>query len=84
MYQIGGLAGKWDDTESVYRITFPRADVSVSVDGWAMPAFMRLGTWAAFTKGGHAEAMLMGDTVLFEDEVNSVKTQPRPRGRLAD
>ena len=70
--QIVGLEGKWDDTEGVYRITFPRADVSVSVDGWAMPPSMGLGTWAAFTKGGHTEAMLMGDTVLFEDEVNSV------------
>jgi len=70
--QITGLEGKWNDTEGVYRITFPRADVSVSVDGWAMPPFMGLGTWAAFTKGAHTEAMVMGDTVLFEDEVNSV------------
>ena len=31
---------------------------------------MGLGTWAAFTQGVHTEAMVMGDTVLFEDEVN--------------
>jgi hypothetical protein len=31
---------------------------------------MGLGTWAAFTKGSHTETMVMGDTVLFEDEVN--------------
>src|SRR5205814_265196 len=31
--------------------------------------FMGLGTWAAF-QNGHDGAMLMGDTVLFEDEVN--------------
>src|SRR2546423_1570201 len=37
-----------------------------------MPPFMGLGTWAAFNKGGHSEAMVMGDTVLFEDEVNAV------------
>src|SRR5207247_4590917 len=49
---------------------FPRADVKVAVDGWAMPPFMGLGTWAAFTQGSHTEAMVMGDTVLFEDEVN--------------
>src|SRR5438477_3275261 len=36
-----------------------------------MPPFMGLGTWAAFTKGANTEAMVMGDTVLFEDEVNS-------------
>jgi len=32
---------------------------------------MGLGTWASFTKGAHSECMVMGDTVLFEDEVNS-------------
>ena len=70
--QITDLKGKWNEAEGVYRVTFPRNDVTVSVDGWAMSPFMGLGTWAAFTKGGHAEAMVMGDTVLFEDEVNSV------------
>jgi hypothetical protein len=70
--QITGLKGKLNDKEGVYRVSFPRADVKVSVDGWAMPPFMGLGSWAAFTKGGHAEAMVMGDTVLFEDEVNPV------------
>jgi hypothetical protein len=33
---------------------------------------MGLGTWAAFTPGANTEAMVMGDTVLFEDEVNPV------------
>ncbi len=31
---------------------------------------MGLGTWAAFTQGSHTEAIVMGDTVLFEDEAN--------------
>jgi hypothetical protein len=35
-----------------------------------MPPFMGLGTWAAFTPGSNTEAMMMGDTVLFEDEVS--------------
>lgn len=72
--EITGLKGKLNEKEGVYRVTFPRADVPVTVEGWKMPPFMGLGTWAAFTKGGHAEAMLMGDTVLFEDEVNPVMT----------
>jgi hypothetical protein len=70
--EITGLKGKFNEKEGVYRVSFPRADVKVAVDGWTMPPFMGLGTWAAFTKGGHAEAMVMGDTVLFEDEVNAV------------
>jgi hypothetical protein len=35
-----------------------------------MSPIMGLGTLASFTKGAHTEAMVMGDTVLFEDEVN--------------
>src|SRR5947209_17352424 len=67
---LTGLKGKFNEKEGVYRVSFPRDDVKVVVDGWKMPPFMGLGTWAAFTKGTHTEAMVMGDTVLFEDEVN--------------
>jgi Domain of Unknown Function (DUF1259) len=68
--ELTGLKGKMNEKEGVYKVTFPRDDVKVSVDGWTMPPFMGLGTWAAFTKGVHTEAMVMGDTVLFEDEAN--------------
>ena len=68
--ELIGLKGKLNEKEGVYKVTFPRSDVKVIVDGWTMPPFMGLGTWAAFTKGVHSEAMVMGDTVLFEDEVN--------------
>jgi hypothetical protein len=69
--EVTGLKGKMNEKEGVYKVTFPRNDVKVVVDGWTMPPFMGLGTWAAFTKGAHTEAMVMGDTVLFEDEVNA-------------
>jgi hypothetical protein len=68
---LTGLKGKMNEKEGVYKVTFPRNDVKVVVDGWTMPPFMGLGTWAAFTKGVHTEAMVMGDTVLFEHEVNA-------------
>ena len=45
-----------------------------------MPPFMGLGTWAAFTKGAHTEAMVMGDTVLFEDEVNAAMSAALDNG----
>jgi hypothetical protein len=67
--QITGLKGKLNEKEGVYRVTFPRADVKITVDGWTMPPFMGLGTWAAFTETKDG-AMVMGDTVLFEDEAN--------------
>ncbi len=68
---LTGLKGKLDEKEGVYRVSFPRNDVKVSVDGWTMPPFMGLGTWAAFSETKHG-VMVMGDTVLFEDEVNPV------------
>jgi hypothetical protein len=66
---LTGLKGKMNEKEGVYKITFPRSDVKVTVDGWTMPPFMGLGTWAAFT-ATPSGAMVMGDTVLFEDEVD--------------
>src|SRR6059058_3642993 len=78
--QITALKGKMNEKEGVYRVTFPRDDVKVVVEGWTMPPFMGLGTWSAFTKGAHPEAMVMGDTVLFEDEVNAAMTAALDNG----
>jgi hypothetical protein len=77
--QLTGLKGKFNEKEGVYKVTFPRSDVKVVVDGWTMPPFMGLGTWAAFiaTKDG---AMVMGDTVLFEDEVNAAMSAALDNG----
>ena len=58
--------------EKVFKIGRPRSDVKIQVDGWPMPPFMGLGSWAAFTPSHGGQVMLMGDTVLFEDEVNPV------------
>ena len=44
-----------------------------------MPAFMGLGTWAAFTETGNG-AMVMGDTVLFQDEVNAAMSAALDNG----
>jgi uncharacterized protein DUF1259 len=77
--QITGLKGKFNQKEGVYKITFPRDDVKVVVDGWTMPPFMGLGTWAAFTSTKDG-AMVMGDTVLFEDEVNAAMSAALDNG----
>jgi hypothetical protein len=69
---ITGLKGVWNEAEKVHKVSQPRNDLPVSVDGWTMPPFMGLTSWAAFTEGGDAEAMVAGDLVLFEDEVNPV------------
>jgi hypothetical protein len=73
--QITGLKGTLNEAEGVFKVTSPRADVKISVDGWQMPPFMGLTSWAAFTSGKGAEAMVMGDLVLMQDEVNPVMTR---------
>ena len=70
--QITGLKGAWNATEGVFKVTSPRHDVAVKADEWKMPPFMGLTSWAAFLAGKKADAMVMGDLVLFEDEVNPV------------
>ena len=70
--ELTGIKGSWVENESVYRVQSPRTDVSVSVDRAAMAPFMGLTSWAAFTSGAQTDAMVMGDLVLFEDEVNPV------------
>jgi len=63
-----------ESSNGVVKVTFPRKDVPVAVDSWKMPPFMGLTSWVAFSgaKPGKGEAMVMGDLVLFEDEVNPV------------
>jgi Domain of Unknown Function (DUF1259) len=69
--QATGLKGQLIAEENVFKVGKPRTDIKINVDSWTMPPFMGLGSWAAFTPG-HGGVMLMGDTVLFEDEVNPV------------
>jgi Domain of Unknown Function (DUF1259) len=67
--QATGLKGQLIAEENVFKVTKPRTDVKIAVDKWSMLPFMGLGCWATFTPA-HGGAMLMGDTVVFEDEVN--------------
>jgi hypothetical protein len=68
--QITGLKGTFFKQEDVFKVSKPRDDVKVRVDGWTMPPFMGLTSYAAFKPAHGSQVMLMGDTVLFEDEVN--------------
>lgn len=67
---IGRAAGTEAKTtaDGVVRIGWSRTDVAVTVDGVRLDSAAGLGAWAAFAPapGG---AMVMGDTVVFEDEI---------------
>ena len=66
---ITGLTGTMNKAENVFKVSKPRTDFKPNVDRWILPPFMGITSYAAFmpTAGG---TMVMGDTVLLEDEVN--------------
>src|SRR5436190_9068078 len=55
----------------VHRYGFPRTDLTVTLDGVTIKPALALGGWVAF-KPMHGGAMVMGDLVLLETEVNPV------------
>ena len=71
--QVGQALGKSGGVQAggVYRVGFPRTDLKVSLDGLALRPGFALGGWVAFQPMG-AEAMVMGDLVLTQDEVAPV------------
>jgi hypothetical protein len=58
----------------VHRYGFPRTDLEVTLDGVKIRPALALGGWAAF-KPAHGGAMVMGDLVLLETEINPVLTK---------
>ncbi|MDB6104764.1 MAG: protein of unknown function LppY and LpqO [Gammaproteobacteria bacterium] len=55
----------------VYKFGLPRSDLKVTVEAVAIKPALALGSWVAFQPSGDG-AMLMGDLVLTEDEINPV------------
>jgi hypothetical protein len=58
----------------VHRYGFPRSDLHVTVDGVTLLPAFALGGWLAFKAEGDG-AMVMGDLVLTEDEINPVMSK---------
>lgn len=65
---FGRKVAVWGD---VHRYGFPRTDLTVILDGVTIKPALALGGWVAF-KPMHGEAMVMGDLVLLETEINPV------------
>jgi hypothetical protein len=58
--------------DGVMKYSFPRSDMSVSLDGVTLKPALALGSWVAFKKLSDGNAMAMGDIVLAEAEVSPV------------
>src|SRR3984893_1517856 len=69
---ITGLKGVLNEKENTFKVSKPRNDVAISVEQVRLAPFMGFTSWAAFTPGIKDSVMVMGDMVLFEDEVNPV------------
>jgi Domain of Unknown Function (DUF1259) len=67
----GALGRKAAVSGDVHRYGFPRTDLDVTLDGVTIKPAFALGGWVAF-KPAHGGAMVMGDLVLLETEINPV------------
>jgi len=70
---VGKALGKTGSVQAggVYRVGLPRSDLKVTLDGVAIKPSLALGSWVAFRDMGN-QAMVMGDLVLTQSEVNPV------------
>ena len=72
--QLTNLKGAIDAASGVYKVTMPRGELNVVVDGVKLPPAMGIACWAAFHSAGKT-TMVMGDLVLTEDQVNPVMSE---------
>lgn len=64
---------------NVYKFSMPRKDLKVTKNGVVVAPGLALGSWLAF-KNMSGEAMVMGDLVLTEDEVEPVMLKLQEEG----
>jgi hypothetical protein len=76
--QALGKAGSMQPGD-VYKVSLPRSDLKVTVNGVELKPALALGSWVAFKKMGQM-TMVMGDLVLTEDEVTLVLTKLQEGG----
>jgi hypothetical protein len=60
--------------DGVHKYSFPRSDLNVTLDGVRLKPALALGSWVAFEPMGDT-AMVMGDLVLTQEEVNPVMSR---------
>jgi len=66
--------------DGVVRISWARDDVVVNIDTMPLQPAAGLGSWAAFEAMPHERAMVMGDTVVFADEITPAMDAAFARG----
>src|SRR5215475_10850272 len=58
-------------TGTVYRVTFPRSDLKISVGDFSVASGLALTSWVALHRMG-SESMMMGDLCMLDSEEPAV------------
>src|SRR5256884_7783562 len=66
------LDRKGDFKTGVLKVSIPRSDLKISIQGFSTPAPFGFGGWIALTKSTDGSDVMMGDLVLLQEEVNPV------------
>lgn len=64
----------------VYRYSFPRGDMEVTVAGTRVRPALALGSWVAFKRTSDGKALAMGDLVLMPEELPTVMSRLQQGG----
>ena len=64
----------------VYKYSFPRGDLEVSVGGTRIRPALALGSWVAFKRTSDGKMLAMGDLVLTPDELPTVMSRLQQGG----
>src|SRR5438067_10107421 len=70
---IGGK-GAYIADEGVYKIDLPREEATIVQDYQTLSPDVGLNSWVSFASAVHHEALLTGQLLLLEDEVDPVLT----------
>ena len=71
---VADVIGRTGDLKAgVYRVSFPRIDLKVTVDGIPIKTGLALGGWAAFTRA-ESTTVVDGDFALRPEEINPAVT----------
>ena len=76
--QIIGGRGTYVVDDGVYKITLPQTSATVVLDYQTLSPNMGLNSWAGFSPAVDQEALLTGQLLLLEDEVDPVLTALLP------
>lgn len=69
---LSTLGRSGDFKDGVLKVNLPRTDLKVTINGRAVPTGLGFGGWIALTNGDMGDAVMMGDFVMTEDQVNPV------------